>query len=131
MAVRSTRDQAELEQKLKEQDDELNQFLPLAGLAEPPRWDVHTKAKEVGLESIYRTAYWHLSRYIHPGYDMSRPEEFDTIPEGSDFIALLSPIDTAVQLHRVVADCGGCEAEEQYAELFERIAQATILKEED
>jgi hypothetical protein len=96
----------ELTASIGEHDKHLLFFLALIGKSKAPDWSYCSRAKEAGMLRFYRSGYFHLSRYAHAGYEVARPDKHNQRSRTTDFIALVAPILTVEECHRV--DCTDC-----------------------
>ncbi len=78
--------------------------------------------REVNLSKLYRSAYRDLSQYSHGSFSVSASGLGDKDDEVMKFIALLAPIDTAIQFEAVRQGSLSPARTAQYKALFEQIA---------
>jgi len=98
---------AQLNATIKVHEKILPDFLRRLGKSTAPDWNWMKRFEEAGLPSFYRSAYFNFSTYVHAGYEVSRPEKYNQQSKTADFIALVAPVLTAANYHKV--DCLNCQ----------------------
>jgi len=96
------------------------------GSSTAPQWDYYRRAADASIAWAYRGLYSEFSCYTHAGYEMSRPPELNKPWRLSNFIALLAPIDTALQFHRLSCTEQPCNVAADYAALYSEIQSETL-----
>jgi hypothetical protein len=117
---------AQLTDLIERHERELHEFLKMLNTSIAPQWDYYRRASEANIAWAYRGLYSDFSRYTHAGYDTTRPQELNKAWSVTDFIALLAPIDTALQLHRLSCSESPCKVAADYAALYEEILNITL-----
>ena len=83
------------------------------------KWNFFNRFQKANLEILYRTAYFHLTKFVHGDYTSALEETNN--PRAFDHLALLAPIDTALQLSIVSTLKTSGSVENEYKALLTKI----------